>query len=84
MTGSDGPCDNKQQFCRYEKSKLWDQSGCTERNPNNAFDLKYRFNVIEQMKDDSTVDPERGLKCFYLCKTDLCNSEENALKVNFR
>lgn len=80
---SDIECLNSDNRCRFSLSKYEDIiKGCDSAASYPQVDVEYRFNVIEEMSSYSTDDLQTAFKMFYLCNKDLCNSDDNAEKVN--
>ncbi len=80
---ADVQCSDDDNRCRFEHSKdLSIEKGCTTEDSSGDYDLEYRFNVIQEILDSGIDNSAKALKCFYLCNTDHCNSEENFLKVS--
>jgi hypothetical protein len=75
-------CAEDETRCKFDHSKSGLTQSCTIEDSDIEYDLEYRFNVIEEMKESGTDNSAEALKCFYLCKTDVCNSNENFKKVS--
>jgi hypothetical protein len=76
-------CSTTENRCKFDHSKdvAVDQA-CTTQDPNAKYDIQYRFNIIEEIASHGIDNSAHALKCFYLCKTDHCNSHDNFENVS--
>ncbi len=74
-------CEDDEKQCKFDRSKNGLIKSCTSEGSTSWYDLEYRFNIIEQISDSGIDNSAPALKCFYLCNTDTCNSDDNFGKV---
>jgi hypothetical protein len=77
-------CQDDENRCKFDLKKGDVEKGCAIDDPDEEFDLEYRFNLIQEIADSGTDNSAKSLKCIYLCKTDLCNSEDNFVQVSLK
>jgi hypothetical protein len=77
-------CQDDQNRCKFDLKKTGMEKSCTTADSDGEFDLEYRFNLIQEISDIGIDNSAKSFKCTYLCKTDLCNSEDNFMKVSLK
>ena len=77
-------CTDDQNQCQYDFSKAGVTKGCVNENSKPKYDLEYRFNVIDEMENSKIDISAKALKCYYVCKKNLCNSDANFVRVSIR
>jgi len=80
-SNEDIECQDDENRCKFDRSKNGLTRGCTSEDSTLSYDLEYRFNIIEEISDHGIDNTAPALKCFYLCNTHSCNSDDNFVKV---
>ncbi|CAF3014751.1 unnamed protein product [Rotaria sp. Silwood2] len=77
-------CSNDEQRCAFFSSKDHSsQKGCLNNVFETLYDIRYRFNVIEEIASNEIHNFRDPFKFFYLCNTNFCNNNTIAAKVSF-